>query len=59
MLLSKELDMVLSLLLRLLPTEEVLERFTGNSSFGFFAFILTVFLIDVFMGASTFVLISG
>jgi hypothetical protein len=59
--LSKELDMVLSLLLRLVLTEDVLERFTGNgnSSLGFLALILTAFLADVFTGASTFVLISG
>jgi hypothetical protein len=43
LLLSKELDMVLSLLLRLLPVEEVLERFTGNSSLAFLALILTAF----------------
>jgi hypothetical protein len=57
--LSKELDMVLSLLLRLLPEDEVLERFTGNSSLAFFDLKLTAFFIDVFTGASTFVLISG
>ena len=53
--------MVLSLLLRLVLTEDVLERFTGNgnSSLGFLALILTAFLADVFTGASTFVLISG
>ena len=46
-------------MLRLLPTEDVLERFTGNSSLGFLALILTAFLMDVLTGASTFVLISG
>ena len=60
LLLSKELDMVLSLLLRLTPAGEVLERFTGTSSFALLALAPVAFLTDVLTGPpSTFVLISG